>query len=153
MWTELGIALIIFGFLLLVMEISLPGFFIGIPATVSMALGVMAIVFQEDVNTWPVFVVSLLISGLTFAGTIKFYQTLAPPEKQLTHVTSGSSLVGKIGTLINDATHDTIEGTIRIKSEEYSARSFTDSIIPAGTKVVVVESSGVHLIVRELGDS
>jgi len=152
MWTELGIALIIFGFLLLIMEINIPGFFIGIPATVSMALGMMAIVFQEEVNTWPVFFISVAITFITFGATIKFYQKLAPPEKRLTHVTSGSSLVGKKGIAIDEVNHETIEGKVRIQSVIYSARAFDDTLIKEGKKVEVIESSGVHLIVREIGN-
>ncbi len=132
------------------MEINIPGFFIGIAATVFMALGIIAIVFQEQVNTWPVFFISVAISLITFYGTIKFYQKLSPPEKQLSHVSSGSSLIGEIATVVKKVNHDTIEGDVRIQSEIYSARAYDDVVIEPGAKVEVVESSGVHLKVREI---
>ena len=75
---------------------------------------------------------------------------MSPPEKQLSHVTSGSSLIGEIASVIHEVNHDTIEGDVRIKSELYSARAYDNVIIKTGAKVEVVESSGVHLVVREI---
>lgn len=150
MWTELGITLIVIGLLLLVMEIHLPGFFIGIPATVSIMLGIMAIVLQDQVNTWPVFFVGLCISVATFYGTILLYQRIAPPEKQLQHVSAGDSLVGKIGTVMKEVDHETIEGDVRIEGQIHSARAYIEEHISPDTKVEVVETRGVHVVIKRM---
>lgn len=150
MWTELGITLILIGLLLLVMEIHLPGFFIGIPATVSIMLGIMAIVLQDRVNTWPVFFVGLCVSLVTFYGTIILYQRIAPPEDQLQHVTAGGSLVGKVGTVLKEVDHETIEGDVRIEGQIHSARALNEEHISPDTRVEVVDSKGVHVVIKKL---
>lgn len=150
MWTELGTALIIFGLLLFVLELSSPGFFIGIPATVSIALGLIAIILQDQVNTWPVFFFVIFVCVLTFIYTMKFYQKLAPPEKRLTHVTAGESLIGRKGTVTQEIDHDTIKGSVRIDGQIYSARAFHEELIPPDTKIEVVDSKGVHVIVIKI---
>ncbi|MCK4615008.1 MAG: NfeD family protein [Thermoplasmata archaeon] len=150
MWTELGTTLIIIGLLLFVIELSSPGFFIGIPATVLIALGLMAIIFQERVNTWPAFFLVVIISVITFYYTMRFYQRLAPPEERLTHVTAADSLVGRKGTVLKEVDHETIKGSVMIQGQIYAARAYENEVISPKIKVRVVDSKGVHVVVKEL---
>jgi len=62
---------------------------------------------------------------------------------------SRDSLIGREGQVTAPVNPNTLAGKVRIGSTLWSARS-TGPVIPAGKKVKVVGSEGVHIIVEEV---
>jgi membrane-bound ClpP family serine protease len=75
------------------------------------------------------------------------YGRITPNEKPTT--ISRDTLVGMEGKVQKSVDPSTISGKVVIGSTEWSARS-TGATIPAGKKVKVVESQGVHIVVEEV---
>jgi len=145
-WT-LGLIFVIIGIVLLLAEASSPGFFIAIPATILIILGILGVVAPGIFfSFWsPIIAISIAIPVTLIV--IYFYRQLAPPQEPTTTV--GDSLVGKKG-LVTTATDPDSEtkGKVRIGSDTWSATS--DTPIKEGSKVEVIASEGVHVIVRKV---
>jgi len=62
---------------------------------------------------------------------------------------SRDSLIGREGIVIKAVDPRTLNGKVSVSSAEWSAHS-TGSLIPAGKKVKVVDSEGVHIVVEEV---
>jgi membrane protein implicated in regulation of membrane protease activity len=58
------------------------------------------------------------------------------------------SLVGRSGMVISPADEETLSGKVTIDGHIFSAKS-KSGIIPEGTKVKVIASRGVHIVVEE----
>lgn len=145
-WT-LGLLFVIIGIILLLVEASSPGFFIAIPATILIILGILGVVAPGIFfSFWsPIIAIGLAVP-ITYL-TIYFYRQLAPPQEPTTTV--GDSLVGKRG-LVTTATDPDSQtaGKVRIDSDTWSATS--EQPINEGTRVEVIASEGVHVIVRKV---
>ena len=143
---ELALAFVIIGILMLLAEAASPGSFILVPATVLLVLGGIGLVFPEWLLTWYAPVTAAIIVIPMFFVTIKMYQKLAPPAPPETTV--ATSLVGQIGFVEREVLPDSMKGKVRISNDTWSATS--TKVIPAGRRVVVKASEGVHVKVEEL---
>jgi len=141
---EIGWAMIVFGIGLLVAEAMHPGFFVAVPGTVLLVMGAVLILLPDVFDQWSpvIMVVTALIASI---GTIMLYRKIAPTQKPIS--TSMDSLSGKIGFVTTDIEPGSISGKVKIDNQIWSATS--DSEIPAGKKVEVIESEGVHVKVIE----
>ncbi len=143
----LGWLLIVAGALLLLVEVYSPGFFITVPATVLIILGILLLLGVDIFNSgWGVIVgvaVAICAAGLT----VWMYSRITPNESPTT--ISRDSLIGKEGQVIKEIDATTISGKVVIASTEWSAHS-TGSVIPKGKTVRVVVSEGVHIVVEEV---
>lgn len=146
--TELALAFIIIGILMLLAEAASPGSFILVPATVLLALGGVGLVFPDWLLSWWSPVIAALVMVPMFFVTIKLYQKLAPPAPPETTV--ATSLVGMKGVVEREISPDTMRGKVRIANDTWSATS--TKVIPVGTKIVVKASEGVHVKVEELAE-
>jgi len=137
---------IVIGVLMLLLELSQPGSFLLVPATVLLALGGIGLIFPDLLLTvWsPIIAVIILVP--TTLLTIKMYQRLAPPSPPETTV--ATSLIGKEGVVETEVVPGSLRGKVRIANVIWSATS--NSPIPAGKKVRVVRSEGVHVTVEEI---
>lgn len=146
--TVLGWALIVLGAVMLLIEAYQPGFFIAVPGTVLIILGIL-LLFGVDIFTSPWgLILGVLTAIVAAAVTVWLYSRLAPGEKPPTTL-SRDSLVGLEGVVVREVDDETLAGKVRIGSMEWSARSESGRI-PAGRKVVVVHSEGVHIVVKEV---
>lgn len=143
--TELGLAFIIIGILMVLAEISSPGAFILVPATVLIVLGTVGIIAPGILLSWwsPV-LTAIIVIPVTYV-TMKMYQKLAPPAPPETTV--ATSLVGMIGVVEAEVVPNSLKGKVRIAHDTWSATSVRP--IPVGRKVVVKASEGVHVTVEE----
>ena len=73
------------------------------------------------------------------------YQRLAPPGPPETSV--ATSMVGREGLVTETVKPNSLKGKVRIQNDTWSATS--DHEIPKGTWVIVFESEGVHVKVKE----
>ncbi len=147
--TGIAVLLIVVGILMLIAEVTIPGFFIAIPGTVLLVLGVVGLMAPwVFYSTWtPVFI--LAVGVPTFIVTIMFYMKFGPTSPPVTTV--ASSLVGKTGVVTKEVRPDSLRGKVKIGSDVWSATS--NRAIPAGTRVRVVRSEGVHVIVEPVEEA
>jgi membrane protein implicated in regulation of membrane protease activity len=144
----LALAFVVIGVILLIAEAASPGTFLIVPGTVLLILGAIGLIEPDLLTSWwaPV-VVAIILIPLTLL-TIKGYQRLAPPAPPETTV--ASSLLGKKGLVTREVEPGSLKGKVMIENDTWSATA--ETVIPAGTKVVVKSSEGVHVKVEELGD-
>jgi membrane protein implicated in regulation of membrane protease activity len=144
--SELGWAMIVIGVLLVIIEVTQPGFFIAVPGTVLIVLGAMVLFLPQYLGEWTsvVMVVTALISSIL---TIILYRRVATPAQKPSS-TSRDTLIGKTGVVTHTVQPHTLRGKVKIENQEWSATS--DTRIEEGRRIEVINSEGVHVIVREL---
>lgn len=146
--STIGLILILIGIMMLVSEAFQPGFFIAIPGTVLLCLGLVGVIAPDIFFTWVSPVIALLISIPMTVVTIKLYEKLAPPEPPTTTV--GTSLIGQHGTVTVEVKPKEITGKVQVEHQLWSATS--SKVIPVGTDVKIVQSRGVHVVVEPLNE-
>jgi len=139
--SEMGLAFIIVGVLLFIVEVFQPGFLIAVPGTVFIVLGVL-MSFNLDLGLW-ILPIGLAVGLGSLYGTMKLYQSLAPPDTP--SEMSIQSTIGKSGIVTKDVEANEMSGKARIGREEFRATS--DANIPKGTKVKVINAEGITVTV------
>ena len=142
---DIGWVMIIIGLLLLIVEASQPGFFVAVPGTILIVLGVVTLLIPDFAQEYaPAIIVATALASSII--TITFYRRIAPGQKPLT--TSMDILSGKEGIVVSTIRPDSISGKVKIDNQIWSATG--DSIIDAGKKIIVLQSEGVHVKVKEI---
>jgi len=145
---DLGLIFIIIGVLMLLAEAVTPGAFLVVPATVLLVLGALGLVAPDLLlSIWSP-IIAVVIGVPVFMLTVKAYQKLSPPMPPTTTV--ATSLIGMEGLVVTDTCPNNLKGKVRIENDLWSATS--SRAIPAGYKVKVVASEGVHVKVEAIGD-
>jgi membrane-bound ClpP family serine protease len=139
--SEIGLAFIIVGVLLFIVEVFQPGFLIAVPGTVFIVLGVL-MSFNLNLGLW-ILPIGLAVGLGSLYGTMRLYQSLAPPDTP--SELSIQSTIGKSGIVTRDVKANEMSGKARIGREEFRATS--ESNIPKGTKVKVTNAEGITVIV------
>lgn len=145
--TTVGVAFVTIGTVMLLLEVAMPGFFLGIPATVLIVLGVLAFLAPSVAlsPTWaPLIVIAVGLPATL--GTIFAYKKIAPAVAPPTTI-AGDSLIGRDGVVQTEIVPESSKGKIKIERQVWSATS--DETIPVGTPVRVVRVDGVILIVKK----
>jgi len=140
---EIALLVIIVGIILLFIEISTPGFFFGVPATVLIILGIF-LAFVPDPMV-AIIVATLFIIPITI-GSIFLYKKLSPERPPIP--LGRWSIVGRTGIVTKEIVPDSMSGKVSISSEIWSAKA--DERIPVGKRIKVVASEGVHVTVVRL---
>ena len=96
--SEIGLAFIIVGILLFIIEVFQPGFLIAVPGTVFIVLGVL-MSFNLDLGLW-ILPIGLVVGLGSLFGTMRLYQSLAPPDTP--SEMSIESVIGKSGIVTED---------------------------------------------------
>ncbi len=143
----IGWAIVAIGLILLLIEAYNPGFFLAVPGTTLIILGIIALVIPSIFESPMIIVVGILVVIVSSAITILIYSRITPPDKTPVTV-SRDSLTGKTGIVKETVDPDSISGKVLIDNVEWSARS-SDKRIEKGKKVRVISSEGVHVIVEE----
>ncbi|WP_231844935.1 NfeD family protein [Methanocella arvoryzae] len=140
--------MLIVGALLLVVEALTPGFFVAVPATILIVMGLL-VVLAPGLLTFPWgLIIFALVTIVVSIATILFYRRLAPGHKPI--VTGEDSLAGKTGEVIRDVVPGSIDGKVKVDEQIWSATSAEK--IEAGQRVRVIRAEGVHIIVCRLTD-
>jgi membrane protein implicated in regulation of membrane protease activity len=108
-------------------------------------LGIVGVFSPDFLFSWYSPIVGLLLAIPVTVMTLKIYQRLGEPEPPTTTV--AESLVGREGVVTVDTVPGNLRGKVKIENEIWSATS--EKPIPAGKKVVVIHSEGVHVRVEE----
>ena len=143
---SLGYAFILLGILLFVIETFQPGFLLAVPATVLLVIGLLLLVAPDIVNSWMALPIILVVGCVTFYFTLKFYQSLAPPDSP--PIGSLRVHIGKEAKVVKAVVPGTIKGKVRLGTIEFRASSSTD--ISEGSLVKVIDVDGIHLIVEAI---
>lgn len=141
---DVGWLMIIIGLGLLIVEASQPGFFVAVPGTILIVLGIFTILIPEIAQDYApaIIVITAIISSII---TISFYRNLAPGQKPQT--TSMDIMSGKEGIVVKTVYPDSISGKVKVDNQIWSA--IGEDKIEEGKKVIVISSEGVHLKVKE----
>ena len=142
--SELGLAFVIVGVLLFVVEVFQPGFLIAVPATVFIALGIL--LSFNVVDGLLLLPIGLAVGLGSLYGTMMLYQSLAPPDTP--SEMSIERKVGEKGIVTKKVIANDRIGKVKISMEEFRATS--DQNIPVGTKVEVTEAEGITVTVIPL---
>jgi membrane protein implicated in regulation of membrane protease activity len=134
---ELGLLLVGAGLVLYIVEASNPGFFIAVPGTVLIVVGIVLLFFPALFDYPLSWLALILLAGVVSWVTMRVYRRLAPPSTSTT-TTSVDNIVGKLGVAERDISAS--GGDARIEGELWRARS--DSPLPAGTRLKVVGRDG-----------
>lgn len=141
----IGLLLIVVGVILLIIELATPGFFVAIPGSILLAIGLMMWFVPWIWDTpWGI-AVAIAVTVTMSALVIEVYRKLGRGHKVLTP--SVDTMVDREGVVIEEIVPDELSGKVRIGTEIWSATS--DAPIPKGHNVVVVGGEGVHLIVKK----
>ncbi len=141
----LGITLVIIGLILLIWEVHMPGFFIAVPGTIMIVLGV-CMMFMENLDVLLTSILIVISAIFASIFTLLFYRHLGKPQPPET--TTVEKLVGKMGVVVKKIEPNSIKGKVKIDGEVWSATAGKE--IDVGKKVIVVGGEGVHLYVKEV---
>ncbi|WP_455391600.1 NfeD family protein [[Eubacterium] cellulosolvens] len=142
----IGLIFVIIGIIMFLVEASSPGFFIGIPASILVVLGIIGIAFPGLFFTFWSPIIAAGAAAFFSIIIILAYRRLAPPQAPTTTV--GESLIGKEGIVtVRTSPRSTTKGKVKIGSDIWSATS--KKTIDRGKRVVVVAAEGVHITVEE----
>ncbi len=142
----LGVALVVIGLLLILAEVHVPGFFIAVPGTILLILGIAFLLMGENIDIVLTLILMFISAFGATAFTLWFYHTLGKPEPPTT--TTPDQLIGKTGVVTAKIEPENLKGKVRVGSEIWSATA--EKEIEVGKKVVVKKAEGVHLIVEEV---
>lgn len=143
----IGIAILIVGAVLFVIELFHPGALLIIPASILLVGGTLYLLIPDVLLDSLVGPIVVLVAALVATGgTIFYYRWLAGTHKPMS--TTSLGLVGEEAMVVADVVPDTLRGKVRVRSEIWSARS--DRPIPVGTRVKVVHGEGVSVTVEPI---
>ena len=145
---ELGWLLIVLGALVLLFEAYSPGFFLTVPGTVMVVLGIL-LVLGVDIfsSVWGIGLAVVVALGAAIV-TVWFYSRLNRGEGIPT-TTSRDTVIGRTGRVTRTVDPNSLDGKVLVEGHDWSAHS-TGAAIAEGAAVRVVGSEGVHVIVEEV---
>ncbi len=139
--------LIVCGAAFLLIEATTPGFFMAVPGTAMIVLGLMVFA-GVDIFSSPLGVGIAVVAALAAAAvSVLLYKRLSPDQKPIT--TGKDTILGKTGYVTVTVVPDSISGKVEISGVAWSAKSTGANIAP-GTKIQVTAADGVHLTVEEV---
>lgn len=145
--TVLPWVLIAAGIVFLIIEAVSPGFFLAVPGTALVVLGIFAF-FAYDLFFSPAgIVVAAIAAFIAAVCTVLVYKKISPDKKPST--VFKDTLVGKTGIVTVEIDEISISGKVEIDGAVWSAKS-SGGRIAVGKKVTVDSSDGVHIIVHEV---
>lgn len=135
------------GVIFFLIEATMPGFFLGVPASILIILGVLALSFpQFDLfSIWSPLIV-VLVGVPATALTIWSYRKMAKPDEEPTTQT-GTNLIGALGRVTEPVIADKPRGKVKIEHQTWSAISESGTI-PVDAHVKVVRVDGIILVVE-----
>ncbi len=146
-----GVALILFGILLFVLEIKITSYgLLSVGGAISLLLGSIMLIDSESSLefvriSWSVIIPAVLCTVLFFLFAIGA-GVRAQRRKPVTGV---EGLVGEIGEVLTDLVPSETSGTVRVHGEIWAARS-PEGSLPKGTRVKVEKVEGLAIVVHRV---
>lgn len=145
---ELGWLLIVLGALVLLVEAYSPGFFMTVPGTVMVVLGVLLVLGIDILNSVWGIVLGVVVALAAAIVTVWFYSRINRGPG-LPTTTSRDTVIGRTGRVTHTVDAHSLDGKVRVEGHEWSGHS-TGAAIAEGAAVRVVGAEGVHIIVEEI---
>jgi membrane-bound ClpP family serine protease len=144
--TYIGLALILIGAVLLIMEFVHPGAFVVIPGTIILFAGILFVLFGNFNFLFSLGGPFIIVAIIIFAGVlaILFYTRLAPTHPPV--ASTFDTLTNFTGVVVTAVEPGTMKGKVRVRGEVWSARS--EVAIPVGTNVRITGGEGVTIRVE-----
>ena len=142
--SEMALAFIIVGILLFIIEVFQPGFLIAVPGTVFIVLGIlMSFDHVFGLSPFTLLIIGLIVGLGSLYGTMRMYQSLAPPDTP--SEMSIENTIGKSAIVTKDVVANEMFGKAKVGREEFRATAEAD--IASGTKVKVTHAEGITVTV------
>jgi membrane protein implicated in regulation of membrane protease activity len=143
-----GWLVVLAGAFFLALEVFSPGFFLLVPGTVLIIIGILILLGVDIFNSNLGIIIGITVAIAAAIGTVLIYGRLTRPDSK-PYTLSMDSLVGKEGLLTVAADENSMNGKARIEGQVWSARS-NGGTISEGKKIKVIASKGVHIVVEEV---
>ena len=143
-----GWLVILAGAFFLAFEVFSPGFFLLVPGTVLIIIGILMLLGVDIFSSNLGILLGIVLALVAAIATVYSYSRLTVNSDK-PYTMSMDSLVGKEGVLTKTADEESMNGKATIEGQVWSARS-NRGIIPEGTKIKVISSKGVHIVVEEV---
>jgi membrane-bound serine protease (ClpP class) len=146
-----GVALILFGILLFLLEIKITSYgLLSVGGAISLLLGSIMLIDSESSLefiriSWGVIIPAVACTVLFFLFAIG----AGVRAQRRKPVTGQEGLVGEIGETLTEISPSTFTGTVRVHGEIWSAQS-QEGKLPAGTRVRVEKVQGLSVIVNRV---
>lgn len=145
----LGLTIFLIGLALLIAELASPGYFLGVPGTTGVIIGLIQMAWPSFIlGSWWSPIVVVIIATASFFASLEFYRRFAPPIKA-PETFSSDTLVGMTGKVVKRIEPNSLSGKAKVGSIVWSATS--PDAIDEGADIVVTQVDGVHLIVARTG--
>ena len=141
-----GVALIVFGLMLFVLDIKVTSFALGVGGAIAFILGSLMLFkpWKPTPPTMPAFSVDLRLVGLMAAGLISFFAFVVSKAVQAQRATVTSGMQALSGARGRAVTTLAPLGTVLVRGEEWSAEA-VQGTVKAGEEVTVMGSDGLRL--------
>ncbi|HEC96107.1 MAG TPA: NfeD family protein, partial [Euryarchaeota archaeon] len=106
-------AMIIIGILLIVAEMSIPGFFIAVPGTALLIIGLVGLIFPEILTTIWAPIIAVIVALGAMGITITIYRTIARPTKAPVTMSS-DALIGREGIVVKRVIPNAYTGKVKV---------------------------------------
>ncbi len=141
-----SLMLMLVGLILIALEPIVPGFFISVVGVFFAIMGLVGYIWPDYLFSPMAVSVALLLTASSGIILLYTYKTMGANQEPQLMV--ASSLVGKTGIVKKKITPYSLDGKVEIGNTIWSAEA--DHEIPEGTRVKVVHSEGVHVVVEEI---
>ncbi|WP_319538429.1 NfeD family protein [uncultured Methanospirillum sp.] len=143
-----GWLVILAGTFLIALEVFSPGFFLLVPGTVLIIIGILLLLGIDIFSTNIGILVGVGIAIAAALATVFAYSRMTPAG-QKPYTISMDSLIGKEGVLTKAADEQSLDGKATIEGQVWSAKTETGTI-SEGARIRVISSKGVHIVVEEI---
>ncbi len=148
-----GVALIVFGLTLFVLDIKVTSFVLGVSGAIAFILGSLVLFkpWKPTPPATPAFSVDLLLVGLMAAGLIAFFAFVVSKavQSQRAPVISGmQALTGVRGRAVTTLAP---RGTVLVRGEQWGAEA-VQGTVNAGEEITVMGSDGLRLRIVKIQD-
>jgi len=144
-----GLALIIFGIVLLILEIKITSYgLLTLGGVASLVLGSLMLIKEDP--TFPLMKISLTLILTTVGLTVLFFLFIlgaGMKAQQAKPVTGMEGFIGETGVVLNDLNP---VGSVRVHGEIWEASAKSDEKIEAGALIRVVEEQHFRLTVERV---
>ena len=144
-----GLALIIFGIVLLILEIKITSYgLLTLGGVASLVLGSLMLIKEDP--TFPLMKISLTLILSTVGLTVLFFLFIlgaGMKAQQAKPVTGMEGFIGETGVVLNDLNP---VGSVRVHGEIWEASAKSDEKIEAGALIRVVEEQHFRLTVERV---
>lgn len=134
---------IVFGVILMAIEIFTPTFFIFWFGIGSLAAAVVAYFYENTIFELLTF---LIVSGILVLSTRKLAKKITGEEVRSINV---DEIVGKEGIVIEKIDNRLSKGVVKISGDMWRATSYDDSVtFEIGEYVIIEKVEGAHIVVK-----